>query len=302
MTADVGAGRRPPAPASTGALIRRRVLASRRFRLGVLLLAVLAVWSVAGGWLVDWTPDRQDLLHSAEPPSARHWFGTDRVGHDVYVQCVEGLRKSLIMGVLAGPLATLLATVTGTLAGYAGGIVDAAVDALAAVLLVVPPFLVLFLLSDQLRDRSWLALVLVIPLFSWMVMAHVVRAQTSSLRQRDFVAAARYQGVGPVTVIRRHIVPHLASLLVVDATLSVVAAVMAETSLSYFGFGVRPPDVSLGSMLATGQAAIASSPWLFLAPASLLVTLLVAVGLMGDALRDAIDPTATRAAAPRTSR
>jgi len=127
--------------------------------------------------------------------------------------------------------------------------------------------------------------------FAWMIVAQIVRGQTKSLKEREFVKAARYMGVGPFTIIRRHILPNIASLLIIDATLGVGGAIAFETVLSYFGFGIQPPDVSLGTLLAAGSNSAASFPWLFLLPAGVLVITVLATSLVGDALRDAVDPT-----------
>ena len=124
-----------------------------------------------------------------------------------------------------------------------------------------------------------------------MIMAQIVKNQTKSLKEREYVKAARYMGVGTLTILRRHIIPNVASLLIIDATLGVASAILAETSLSYFGLGIQAPDVSLGTLLQDGTSAAVSRPWLFLIPAGFLVTLLTAVALIGDGLRDAIDPT-----------
>ncbi len=158
-------------------------------------------------------------------------------------------------------------------------------------LLVLPVFFVLVLLSPIFKSLSFLALTAFIALFSWMIMAQVIRAQTKSLRDREFVKAARFMGVSTPTIIRRHVLPNVASLLIVDATLGVVAAINSETALSYFGFGVQRPDVSLGVLLADGTPSATTRPWMFLFPALVLVVLLFAVSLIGDALRDAVDPT-----------
>ena len=147
------------------------------------------------------------------------------------------------------------------------------------------------LLSPLFKSASFIVLTAFIALFSWMVMAQVIRSQTKSLRDREFVKAARFMGVGTGTIIRRHIIPNVASLLIIDATLGVVAAIEAETTLSYFGFGILRPEVSLGVLLADGTASATTRPWMFVFPALVLVLLLFAVSLVGDALRDAVDPT-----------
>lgn len=133
---------------------------------------------------------------------------------------------------------------------------------------MIPAFFLFILLSPLIKGLSWVVLMFYIALFSWMIMAQVVRSQTRSLRNRDFVRAARYMGMPTRTILSRHIIPNMASLLIIDATLGVVTAIMAETSLSYFGFGIQKPDVSLGTLLADGTAAAVTRPWLFVFPPS----------------------------------
>ena len=132
------------------------------------------------------------------------------------------------------------------------------------------------------------ALVVFLVLFGWMVLARVIRGQTMSLREREYVKAARFMGVPGFTIIRRHIIPNVASLLIIDATLGIGAAILSETTLSFFGFGVQAPDVSLGTLLAAGASAAVTRPWLFVFPAAILVITVLASSLLGDALRDAI--------------
>ena len=157
-------------------------------------------------------------------------------------------------------------------------------------LLVVPSFLILALVSQRAHG-DWLVLILVLTVFGWMFSARVVWSLTTSLREREYVHAARFMGVGPLRIVLRHLVPNLGSLLVVSFTLGVVAAVQAETALSFIGFGVQQPDVSLGTMLSDGANTVSSAPWLFVVPAALVTLLTVSMALIGDGLRDALDPT-----------
>ncbi len=158
-------------------------------------------------------------------------------------------------------------------------------------LLVLPSFLIVAILSPTFRGKTWLVFVVLLAAFLWMVTARIVRGMTISLREREYVLAARYMGVGAPRIIFRHILPNLASLLIIDATINVSAAIISETGLSYFGFGVQPPDVSLGTLIADGTTAATTYSWLFLFPAGLLVAIVLAVNLVGDGLRDALDPT-----------
>lgn len=279
-----------PGPARAGAL--RRTLHAPQAWLGVAVLLVVVVWAVVGPLVARWDPFTSDVTAFGRPPSAAHWFGTDAAGRDLYVRTLVGLRTSLAVGFVAGPLSTAIAAVVGALGGYLGGRVDRAVVWGIDLALVLPSFYLLVLLAPVAGHAGWVAVALAIALLGWMVMARVVRGQTRSLRERDFVRAARFLGVPTGRVLRRHVLPHLGSLLVVDATLGVAAAVLTEASLGWVGLGVGPPAVSLGTLLAAGSASAVTRPWLFWFPAGLLVVTVLAASLLGDALRDALDPTA----------
>jgi len=270
--------------------VLRRTFSSPQAWIGLGVIAVIAAWAWIGPLFAP-DPETTDPLAFSQSPSGAHWFGTNSIGQDVYAQTLVGLQKSLVIGFIAGPAATVIAGFVGALAGYVGGIWDKVVVWVIDLLLVLPAFYILVLLSPVFKDLSWLALVVGIAAFSWMIMARVIRGQTMSLRDRDFVKAARYMGVGTFTIIRRHIIPNVASLLIIDATLGVGAAILFESTLSYFGFGIHAPDVSLGTLLAAGTSAAVTRPWLFVFPAAVLVITVLATSLLGDSLRDAVDPT-----------
>lgn len=276
---------------SRRAVVWHRLRRMPRFWIGAGVIALLTLWAFLGPAFSPWSFTDQDPLYFNYPPTVVHWFGTDTLGHDIYTQVAYGLQKSLIIGFTAGPAATLLAAVIGAFAGYVGGVPDKVIAWFIDLMLVLPAFFVLVLLSPYFRSFSWIVMTLFLALTGWMIMAQVVRSQTRSLREREFVKAARYMGFGPWAIVTRHIIPNTASLLIVDATLGIGAMILAETSLSFFGFGIQPPDVSLGTLLDAGQSAATTRPWLFVAPATVLIVLLLAINLVGDALRDAVDPT-----------
>lgn len=278
-------------PLSRSRLVWQRLSHTPRFWVGAIAVVLIALWAILGPLFYPYDVSGRDPLNMGMGPTQLHWFGTNNIGQDIYAQTLNGLQKSLIIGLIAGPLGTLIAAVVGSVAGYVGGAVDRTLVWCINLLLVLPSFILLVILSPLFTSLSWVFLTLFIAGFSWMVMAQVVRSQTKSLRDRDFVKAARYMGVPTRTILGRHIIPNIASLLIIDATLGIVASIMAETSLSYFGFGVRAPDVSLGTLLAEGTSAAVTRPWLFVFPAGVLVLTLFAVSLVGDALRDAVDPT-----------
>ncbi len=289
--ADLAGGIRSTKGRSRARLIWHRLAHTPRFWVGAIAIVLIALWAILGPVFYPFSATERDPLNMGLGPTQLHWFGTNGIGQDLYAQTLVGLQKSLVIGLIAGPLGTLIAAVAGSVAGYMGGIVDKVIVWCINLLLVLPSFILLVILSPLFKGLSWVFLTIFLAAFSWMIMAQVIRSQTRSLRNQDFVKAARYMGVPMPQILGRHIIPNVASLLIIDATLGVVGAIMAETSLSYFGFGVRAPDVSLGTLLAEGTNAAVTRPWLFVFPAGVLVATLFAVSLVGDALRDAVDPT-----------
>ncbi|MFF4819216.1 ABC transporter permease [Kitasatospora sp. NPDC001309] len=299
-TADASAPAGTPRAGGRGRLVLARLLAARGAVAGAVLILLLFVLAFGGPYLTPWDYAAPDFTALHQPPSGAHWFGTNGVGQDVFAQTVRGLQKSLIIGLLVALFSTALASLVGACAGYFGGWTDRALMFLVDLMLVFPSFLIITVVSPRLRSSGWIAFVLLLALFNWMITARVVRSMTVSLREREFVRAARFMGVRPLRIITRHILPNVASFLIVDATIAVGGAVMSETALSYFGFGVRPPDVSLGTLLAAGTGEAPVFPWMFYFAAGLLVLFVLAVNLAGDGLRDALDPTA--GGAPRRTR
>ncbi|MEO8262238.1 MAG: ABC transporter permease [Pseudolysinimonas sp.] len=275
---------------SRSGLVWQRLKATPRFWAGAGVLAALFLFATVGPLLSPYSITDQDVMAFNAAPTAAHWFGTDTLGHDILVQTMVGLQKSLVIGFVAGPLATALAAIIGSFAGYVGGATDKVISWFIDLMLVLPTFFILILLYPFFKG-NWVVMMFFLAFTGWMIMAQVVRSQTRSLRERDFVKAARYMGFNAWSVVTRHVIPNVASLLIIDATLGVGAMILSETALSFFGFGVQPPDVSLGTLLENGQAAATTRSWLFLAPAGVLVILLLAINFVGDALRDAVDPT-----------
>ena len=158
---------------------------------------------------------------------------------------------------------------------------------------MIPGFILIAIVTPRIKhENTVLWLVVLLALFSWMVSSRMVRGLTMSLREREFVTAARYMGVSDARIIAKHIVPNVASILIIDTTLNVGLAILAETGLSYLGFGVQPPDVSLGTLIADGTPSVTTFPWVFLFPAGVLVLIVLCANLIGDGLRDALDPSA----------
>lgn len=281
---------------SRGGVVLRRVLRSRSALTGAIVLVLLFLLAFAGPYLTRWGYTDKDFTAFRQPPSATHWFGTGAAGQDVFATTVRGMQKSLIIGLLVAVVSTGLAGVVGAFAGYFLGAVDRVLMWVVDLLLVLPSFLMVAILSPLFQGSTWLLFVALLAAFMWMVTARIIRGMTMSLREREYVLAARFMGVPSVRIIFRHILPNVASLLIVDATINVSVAVMSESALSYFGFGVQPPDVSLGTLLADSSGDATTYPWLFCFPAGLLVLIVLAVNLVGDGLRDALDPGSGKAA------
>jgi len=275
-------------------LVLRRFLRNRLAVFGLVMLFVLFVMAYFGGHLVPWKFDDIDPINSQSGPSSDHWFGTDDVGHDLYAQVLRGMQKSLLIGLLTAAISTGAAAVLGTVAAYFGGWADKAIVWLTDLFLVIPSLLILIILSQFYRGKSWLLLVVLLAAFNWMVTSKVVRGMTLTLRDREFVRAARYMGVPSRTIIGRHIFPNISSILIVDYTLNVAVAITGEAFLSFLGFGIRPPDVSLGTVISAGQQySTTDQYYLFAIPAAFFILIILCVNFIGDGLRDALDPNST---------
>jgi len=279
---------------SRGQLIRRRFLRNKTAVFGLGVIAFMFVFAFGGPYISQWSYSENDFSSLLKGPSWSHWFGTTQVGVDVFAQTTRGLQKSLIIGLLVAVFSTGLSAIVGAFAGYLGGRTDRSIMWFVDLLLVLPSFLVLVILSRFYQGKTWLLLVVGLTIFDWMITARVVRGLAMSLRERDFVRAARYMGVPTRKIVFRHLLPNMASVLIIAATLNVGGAILAETGLSYLGFGVAAPDVSLGTLIAEGTGAALTYPWLFLFAGSILVLTVLAVSFIGDGLRDAFDPGSFR--------
>ncbi|MEY9931962.1 peptide/nickel transport system permease protein [Catenulispora sp. GP43] len=286
-----------PEALSRGRIVLRRFLRRKLAVAGLVILVLMFALAFIGPYLSSWNYKDQDYSNFLTGPSATHWFGTTQIGSDVYAQTLRGLQKSLIIGLLAAVLSTGLAGIVGATAGYFGGWTDRVLMWFVDLLLVLPSFLILAITSPLFHGRTWLLFVVLLAAFNWMVTARMVRGLARSLREREFVTAAEVMGVHPLRIITRHLLPNMASLLIIDATLNVGGTIIAETSLSYFGFGVQPPDVSLGTIIADGTDSALNFPWLFYPAGILLILTVMAVAFVGDGLRDAMDDTAGTASA-----
>ncbi|MFQ6229842.1 ABC transporter permease [Nocardia sp. NPDC002869] len=287
-----------PEPVASGRrkLILRRFLRNKPALVGTAVLILMFLASFVLPSLLPY--DYQDIDYTAllQPPSPQHPFGTTEIGQDVLAQTLRGLQKSLIIGLCVAVFSTTIAAVTGAVAGLLGGWTDRTIMWVVDLLLVVPSFIIVALFAPRTKGSgSIVLLIILLSVFGWMISARIVRGLTMSLREREFVRAARYMGAPTRTIILTHIVPNIASILIIDTTLTVGASIMAETGLSFLGFGVQPPDVSLGTLIANGTSSAMTYPWLFLFAGGLLIITVLCANLVGDGLRDAFDPGAKRA-------
>jgi len=272
-----------------------RRLRENRVAVGAaVVLAGLALLAAFGPWLSPYTYDALDWRHLAVAPgfTASHWLGTDPLGRDLYVRTLYGLRLSLLIGVLATALSVGIGVAWGALAGYVGGRTDSWMMRAVDVLYALPYLFVVIILATVFGRDSVAMLLIAIGAVGWLTMARVVRGQTLSLKRREFIEAARATGLGTTAILLRHIVPNLAGTVAVYATLTIPELITYESFLSFLGLGVQEPLASLGSLINEGARQMLTAPWMLLVPAAFLVALLLCFNLLGDGLRDALDPAA----------
>ncbi|RTZ43383.1 ABC transporter permease [Candidimonas sp. SYP-B2681] len=255
--------------------------------LGLLLLLVFA--AVFAPWLAPHDPLQQNIAYRLEPPSAEFWLGTDSYGRDVLSRLIYGTRVSLLVGFVAILIAMAIGSSLGVLAGYIGGLFDRLVMGLVDVLLSFPT-LVLGLMIAAMLGASLENLIIAIAITEIAPFVRVARAPTIAMKQRDFIEAGRALGYGPLRLMGIHIVPNMISDVVVLGSLWMASAIRTEASLSFIGLGVPPPTATWGSMIREGFENILDAWWLTVFPSLAILLTVLALNLLGDALRDAIDP------------
>lgn len=273
-----------------GELIWRRLRRTPGAPLGILMLGAALGFCLVGDWLSRWSTTDQDIENLGTPPGiGGHLLGTDAGGFDLYAQLVEGTGRSLLIAAAVGLCTPLLGAVYGATIAYWGGRRERVAVWLLDVLILMPAFLVAALVVGATGGSAGVMAALLI-LLGWMPIARVVRAMTASLRERDFIRAARYQGVSGAAIVWRHILPNLGSFLVLCVVLGMSSAIITETALSYLGLGISPPDVSLGQLIGRASDQVGAYPWLLWGPTVCLVWITLSLALVGDGLRDALDP------------
>lgn len=226
-------------------------------------------------------------------PSAQDPFGTDTIGHDLFAQVMTAEATSVKTALLVAAISTAVGTIIGALAGYYGKWADASLMRFTDLILVFPLLAILLVLANRLSKfaSSWFWIAIILAALLWTYLARLVRGAFLSLREREFVEAARAIGASDRRIIFRHMIPNAVGPIVVNATLTVANAILIEAFLSFLGLGIEPPEVSLGNLVAAGQSDATVLPWLFFFPAGFLIVTILAVNFIGDGLRDALDPT-----------
>ena len=232
-------------------------------------------------------------IPSNQPPSWAHPFGTTRAGHDYMGQIMRGTQQTLKVGFLVAFMATGIGAIWGAVAGFYRGKVDAVMMRFVDVLFVVPILVVVLVLAGMTRGTTWLHVALILGAFSWLNSSRLVRGVVLSLREQEFVEAARALGASDARIIGRHLIPNTVGILIVDATLVIALAVLVEAALSFLGFGIQLPDVSLGLLIQSAQNAVWTRPWLFYIPGAFIILICLTINFIGDGLRDALDPKQT---------
>jgi len=280
-------------PGSTRASASIEPLAPvRALRVAAALLLALCAVALAAPLLTPHAPDAIDWSRLAAAPALgdAHWWGTDRLGRDVFARTMQGLRISLLIGFAAALASVAIGLLWGAVAGYVGGRVDALMMRIVDMLYALPYVFLVILLATLYERGSVPVLLIAIASVGWLTTARIVRGQTRALRQREFIDAARAMGVPTVGILWRHILPNVAGPVIAYATLTVPQMILYESFLSFLGLGVQEPLASLGSLVSEGARDMESAPWLLLAPAGCLVLLTLLLNILGDRLRDVLDP------------
>lgn len=289
--ADLSAPEQTLAPEGALRRLMRRKLAL--FGLAMIVLVVGA--AVLAPWIAPYAPEEQlfdglTLEGAPLPPDARFIMGTDLLGRDLFSRILYGAQTSLIIGVVANGLALLIGTLVGITAGFFRGWIGAVLMRFTDLMMAFPALLLAICLAAIFKPSLWIV-AMVIALVNWVQTARVIYTETTSLAERDFIAAERTLGAGTGRILFRHILPHLVPTIIVWGTLGISTTVLLEATLSFLGVGVQPPTPSWGNIIFENQTYFQAAPWLVFIPGAAIILLALAFNLVGDALRDVLDPT-----------
>jgi peptide/nickel transport system permease protein len=286
---------------SMGQLIWRSFRRHKPAMIGSAIVLLFALASIFAPYVTSYDPEETELDIMLEPPSIQHLMGTDELGRDLLTRLLYGGRVSLSIGVMAMALAVVVGAVIGGLAGFYGGRIDNVLMRFVDMMLAFPSLFILIILAIALRDlpiealrgtpfASVFSIVLVIAVLSWMQVARLVRASFLSLKEKEFISAARSIGATDLRIMLHHLLPNAMSPIIVAATFRVATSIITESGLSYLGFGVQPPTPTWGNMLKNAQTQMTRAPWTAIFPGLMIFIAVVAINFIGDGLRDALDP------------
>ena len=269
---------------------RRRLFSNKAVVASMILLGFLVAAAIFGPMLIPYRFEQIGKTATWAPPFAGpHLLGTDALGRDLLARLCVGLRISLTIGVVATTVSLVIGVAWGAIAGYFGGVVDEVMMRIVDVLYSLP-FIFFVIILMVVFGSNFILIFVAIGAVEWLTMARIVRGQTLTLKQKEFVEAARAAGLSSSGIIFRHIVPNLLGPVVVYITLTIPGVILAESTLSFLGLGVQPPLASLGTLLSLGASYMELAPWLLMFPALVMVLTLMSLNFIGDGLRDALDP------------
>jgi oligopeptide transport system permease protein len=268
-----------------------RLLKNRAAVISGLIMSLIVLLVIFGPMLLPWEADFTDWDHTSAPPSleTRHWFGTDAVGRDILVRTLEGGRISLLVGLVATLVSLVIGVTYGAVAGYYGGMTDRVMMRVVDIIYALP-FMFFVILLMVVFGRHIVLIFVAIGAVNWLDMARIVRGQTLSLKNMEFVEAARACGVDHHSIIKRHIIPNLLGVVIVYVTLTIPQVILVESFLSFLGLGVQEPMSSWGALVNDGAQDMESAPWTLVFPAAFLTVTLYCFNYIGDGMRDALDP------------
>lgn len=268
----------------------------RRHRVAMVsavVLLVLLLLCAAAPWIAPYSYTEQDLSATFTSPNSTYWLGTDSLGRDQLSRLLYGGRVSLAVGFGVALVSGAFGTLMGTVAGYAGGWFDAVLMRITDFMLALPA-LIFLIVAARIFGDSIPTVVLIVSAIAWMPLARIIRGVTLSVKHQEYIMAARASGASPARILRRHVLPNVVGPVVVNLTLTVAAAILLESSLSFLGLGIQPPTPTWGNMLAGSKGYVQTAPWLVWFPGLMILVTVLCVNFMGDGLRDALDPTDTR--------
>jgi len=275
--------------------ILRQLLRRKLALFGLLVILVVVAAALFAPWIAPFSPDDQlfdglTIEGAPLPPDGKFWMGTDLLGRDMFSRLVYGARTSLIIGVVANGAAVLIGTFFGVVAGFVGGWLGAVMMRFTDLMMAFPALLLAIVLAAIFRPSLWIV-ALVIAMVNWVQIARIIYTETRSIAERDFIEAEWGLGASRGRILLRHVLPHLLSTTIVWGTLGIATTVLLEATLSFLGIGVQPPTPSWGNIIFENQTYFSSAPWLVFIPGAAIILLALAFNLVGDALRDILDPT-----------